>query len=442
MALGYTSGSFQWLTTDVPGTQYTVTCDFVPKAARCYWVGLQSNSPTAANSQAVSERRGVGFASRGASYAVGTYSLDGAGNAACGSVCSTGCIVVTCDDAGNITGQVSSIFDGLSQSFLFNVGLSAPANITVFYEIWGGDDIANRDDDVTVGVISEPAATGTQSYSAGGFNVPDTSNTRRVVMFAGVQAVGIDTAEAQDSGLHVGFATSSLSSGQVTVCGNSDDGSATMDTDGYNYTGECVSMILIAGGNPNARATLSSFGSGGTPNFQLNWLARATTNRKTIYLAINGGSWTAGSLLINGNTLNATTSVTLSFMPIGMSFIGAMKTQSTVATSTANDRIGFGTAQVDTQARTVFTRNSAGILDENGTANAEIDTSINYAQSLVYPSTTGTLQTAYDISSFNPFGFTTIVDTAGGVANEWVGYLAFGDQRKPVPVSIGHPFIA
>jgi hypothetical protein len=205
-----------------------------------------------------------------------------------------------------------------------------------------------------------------------------------------------------------------------------------MDTDGYNFTNECISMIVIAGGNPNARATLSAFG---TNQFTLNWLARATTNRRSIYMAIKGGQWQAGNITIAGNTLNSTTTIgDNSFNLRGVSLIGSMKTQSTVANSTAQDRIGFGSGL------SIESRNSAAVLDEDGEGTSQIDLSINYTQVLVYPSITGTLQTAYDISNLSANSLTLITDTAGGVASEWIGYLIFGD-RKPRTISVGHPFI-
>lgn len=433
MALEFAHGAVQWLAADVINTVYSITTTFSPKAIRLYWVGLQSDSPTAANSQAVAERRGVGFIDTTGltAHSVGTFSADNSGNADCGSIWSNLFPVITVDGAGTQDGILTFTVSGGQVSLV--VQDQAPVNITVFWEAWGGDDITN----VTIGLISEPPAITSINYGATGFLA---GATDQCVMFAGVQTVNASgVGQQQDSGLQVGFATSTTTANQIVVVGNSDDGSATMDTDGYNYTGQCLSMIVIAGGNPNSRATLSAFG---TDQFTINWGARATSNRRNIYMAIKGGGWQAGSYTIAGNTLNATATVSdLPFVPKGVSFIGAMKTQSTINTATLQDRIGFGTALVDPSTRTVFTRNSAGILDEDATANSEIDTSINYAQSLVFPSNAGALQSAYDMSSMGVNSFTVIVDTAGGVANEWQGYLVFGDQKRPRTVSIGHPFI-
>jgi len=74
-----------------------------------------------------------------------------------------------------------------------------------------------------------------------------------------------------------------------------------------------------------------------------------------------------------------------------------------------------------------------GILNENATAssNVEVDTTIQYDQVLCFPSDADGLQSAYDINAMNSDGFQIIVDTAGGPASEWQGYLAFGDEPAP-----------
>lgn len=435
--LNFAHGAVQWLTSQVLNTTIPVTgLGFTPKALRFYWVGIQSNSPTNANTGAavIDERRGVGFASSATSRAsVGTFSKDNIGTSDTGSVFTTTAVVITTTAVAAVDGLLDiSSFD--ADGFTLIVDDVAPANITVFWEAWGGDEITN----VTIGSIAEPAATGTQNYTATGF-VANPSDKSQCVMFAGVQSINASgTPQAQDSGLHVGFATSTSTANNITVCGNGDDQSNLADTDGYNYTGDCLSMIVIQGGTAvNARATLSAFG---TDVFTLNWLARTTTNRRSIYMAIKGGQWVAGSTTIAGNTLNSTTTIAdVPFKINGVSLIGAMKTISTAATATTEDRIGFGSGL------STASRNSMGINDvyNAGITTMVVNQSIYYDQVLVYPdqAATGGLQTAYDISALSVNSLTLITDTAGGVANEWIGYLVFGSKRYPQTVSIGHPFI-
>ena len=429
MALDFAHGSIEWLTTDVLNATKVITgLGFTPKAIRFYWVGLRGTSPTNAQSGAVNERRGVGFAVSAASRrCIGTYALDNNGGGTdAGSTANDNCIVVTVNGTGAVDGRLDiNSFD--TDGFTLIVDDVTPANITVFYEVWGGSDITVA----VVGDIAEPAAIGTQNYTVNGFT---SDGHNQVVMLAGVQSVNaLNTGQAQDSGMFVGFASSTLSTNNVVVCGNADDGSDPSDTDGYCRQGECLAQIVIAGGNPNARAALSAWG---TDQFTLNWTNRGTTNRRSIFLAIKGGSWNASSYTIAGNTLNSTTTVSdLPFYLKGISLIGRMTAQSAAGTSTVQDRIGFGSG------RSTTSRNSAGILDNNNADPTAIGTIVQYNSVLSFPTAAGAVQATYDINAFNLNQFQIIVDTAGGVANEFHGYLTFGDTRYPRIQSVGHPFI-
>lgn len=429
MPLDFAHGSVQWLTTDVLNATKVVTgLGFTPKALRFYWVGLQGTPPTNAVSGAVNERRGVGFAVSATSRrCVGTFGLNlNGGGTDGGSTANDDCVVVTVTGTGAIDGRLDiSSFD--TDGFTLIVDDVTPANITVFYEAWGGTDISVA----VVGDIAEPAATGTQNYTVNGFT---NDGFQQVVMFAGVQSVNaLNTGQAQDTGLCVGFASSTLAANNVVVVGNADDASDPTDTDGYCRQGECLAQIVIAGGNPNARAALSAWG---TNQFTLNWTNRATTNRRNIFLAIKGGRWQASSYTINGNTLNATATVSdLPFYLRGISLIGRMTAQNAAGTATAQDRIGFGSGLSTTS------RNSAGILDANNVGSTTIGTIVQYSSVLSYPTAAGAVQATYDINAFSLNSFQIIVDTAGGVATEFQGYLAFGSQPLVSTMSIGHPFI-
>ena len=118
-----------------------------------------------------------------------------------------------------------------------------------------------------------------------------------------------------------------------------------------------------------------------------------------------------------------------------ISLIGRMTAQSTAGTATTQDRMSIGSGKSTTS------RNSVGGLDLDAQATAEIVTMvISYDSLLSFPSTTGTVQAIYDINSLSANQFQIIVDTAGGVASEFHGYLAFG-SKKIGTTSVGHPFI-
>jgi hypothetical protein len=410
MALEFAHGAIQWGAADTAGTTYTVSgLAFQPKALRFYWVGIQSAVDGAI--QIVDIRRGVGFATgTSARRAVGTFSDDGLGTSDCGSVAADDCVVVTCDGAGARTGMLDLTAIN-SDGFVLTVDGQAPVAITVFWEAWGGSDITVQ----VVGDIAEPAATGDQDYTATGFVA---GATDQVVMFAGVQSVSaLNTAEAQDSGLHVGFATGA--SNNITMCGNSDDASGTMDTDRYFRSGECLSMIVVGGGNPDARASLTQFG---TDNFRLNWTARALTNRRSIFLAIKGGQWSTGLYTIDPATVGATATVSgLSFAPVGLSTLYNRGAESAAGTSAVSDLICFGSGS------STSSRRAMGSYDENAGTNSEADLAIEFDEVVVGPDSSGGVASAFDIDAMNSDGFRIICDVAeAGSPTYAQGYLTFG----------------
>ena len=424
--MGFAQGAIQWLTSDALNATKVVTgLGFHPKAIRFYWMGHQS--ATDSFTQAVSERRGIGFCrDTSTRRAVGTFSADNSGAADCGSVAANDCVCITVNGTGTIDGKLD-ISSMNPDGFTLIVDDITPANLTIFYEAWGLDDIQQ----VTIGDIAEPGATGTQNYTANGFNA---RGDNQVVMFAGVQSTAaLNTGQVNDSGLCVGASTGTATAQNIVVVGNSDDGSDPMDTDGYARASECLAMITVAGGNPNARAVLSAFG---TDTFTLNWTAVGTANRRFIYMAIKGGGWQAGGFAIDERQGDDASVNNLPFNLKGISFMGALKTQAGAGTATVQDRIGLGSASG------LLARKAMGVLDENGTASSEINLAISYDSILSFPSAAGAEQARLDLTVFGYNNFTIETEIEdGGPEQQWQGYLAFGSTKLPMQGTIGHPFV-
>lgn len=416
--MNYAHGTINWLTSDAVNGTYAVSgLGFQPKAIRFYWNGIATSGTSV--TQIVTSNRGMGFATgTGARRVVATRDVDGSNNMLCVSGYRDDAVVLLMDDSPAAAGRLDlSSLD--SDGFTLIIDQVASIATVVCWEAWGGADISLA----TVGSIAEPAATGNVDYTVTGFT---NGATDQVVMLAGVQATGATpTVERRDSGFCVGFASGTASGANVVVTGNNEDTIGTADTDGYCQTGECLAMITVGGGNPNARAQLTVFGA---DNFRLNWIARGVTDRRYIFLAIKGGKWKAGASTIDGNTLNATMTVlNLGFAPLGLSAIGRMTTQNTAGTSTANDRLSIGCGSSTTS------REALGHLSEDGTASCQIDLNMRVDEVLCYPSTTGTHQAYYDIDNLAAGGsFRLKVDLAGGVASEWVGYLTFGSGTPQI----------
>ncbi len=413
MALSFAHGAIQWLTTDALNADLTVSgLGFQPKAIRFYWTGIQNTGD--AVSEASVGHRGVGFADGTNQRAVASHAADGVGSMTTSAIVIDNGVVSLLNSAPAVVGRLS-LQSIESDGFILNVDDVTPHNVTIFYEAWGGDDITN----VTVGTITSAGTGDPQTNTATGFT--STDDDTQVVMFANNFAVTINTAGEADSAFATAFATGTGAE-QIVVAGLQDDGSASGDSWSYCQTGKCIAVINAGGGATlDSQAALTAFG---TNTFSLTWDTIPATAYLGAYMAIKGGQWKAGSLTIAGQTLNATQTVSgLSFQPIGLSLIGRMGVASTADTPDQNpggDMIGIGSGSSTTSRR------SQGYLDEDGTGFAELDHVIQYDQVLAYPSTAGGLLTAYDISQMNSGGFQLINDLAGGVADEWIGYLTFG----------------
>jgi hypothetical protein len=284
----------------------------------------------------------------------------------------------------------------------------------IYWFAWGGADITN----VETGQIAEPAATGNQDYTLSGAFEP------QAVIFAGCQLTGAaPTAASIDGGWCFGAATGPTN--QWVMMGNSDQGSTTMDTDGYSNGDECLGNITVAGGNPSARASFVQFNSDG---FRLNWLVRATTGRKYIFIAIRGGQWRAGDFVATLNLNDTATVSGLPFRPKGTIFggAGAKAEHSSAGGSSAHSYLQVGSWEDNGAGR-----QASEYLSENGTGNAEVDLINDQDSVIIGVSTIGAQEYALDVQSVADDGFTLVVDDGLGPISSFVGYLAFGDAPAP-----------
>jgi hypothetical protein len=420
MALEFAHGVIQWLSTDVATTTYTVSgLAFQPKALifKCYY----AQEATDGGSVTDSGKRCFGFATSPTNRAcVAIRSGDNAANASCQVVHSSAAIATFTNGTPTVTGALD--LDSItSDGFVLIVDTGGDQS-SVFWEAYGGSDITAAE---VVTAISEPASTGAVDYVLTGAFQPD------VVFLAGMQGTGADAAAGStDSHMYFGVATSTNAANQICLVGGSDHGSADMDTDGWGGDSACVGMVTVAGGDLSAQATLSAFNADG---FELTWGARATTNRKSIALAIAGGEWQAGSLTIDGSTATATAAVSgLSFVPAGVSVMSRMQTENASVTTTAEDMMSFGVAS------STSSREAWGRQDVNAAAASDLRYRVEYDQILCYPDSSGALLTAHDLSALASDGFTLVVDTAGGVADEWIGYYTFGNPPAAGAAGHGH----
>lgn len=429
---------------------------FTAKALRFTWTGIDEGFGSSSSS-AATINRGVGFASSPTSRAcVSSFSANNSTDSDCASAWSnTSCITII-SGSGTLWGQVdvSGIQHG-KVTLIVDRALPPSTYYRVMWEAWGGSDIT----DVTIGAIAEPSAVGVQTYNASGFEPRVPANHRvfladQCVMFAGVQTVNAtDSPAQQDSGLYIGYltnpqlGTTAYTTHNLVLCGNSDDASASMDTDGYVSDTECVSMVVIAGGNINARASGIFDGNN---NFKLNWIARATTNRRSIYMAIKGGFWQSLNTVIEGQTLNSlSTAINTRGVSIrGASFFGAKRAKAgTLGTTSVDDIIGYGVMRLgrgsldNTNIDLGLYEASIGCIDDNGLAVSRCEAHYTKGSCLSYTNgTDATINATYSVSTASIENIQLQTTAAGGVTNEFIGILLFGDF-PPKTTSLGHPFV-
>lgn len=414
MALNYAHGVIQWDADAGVNTTFTVSgLSFQPKALRFVTMGFYS--ATDAIDEARDDRRSVGFATSTTSRrCVTIYDDDGAATMLCGVAAFDDCIAARINGTPATEGKLDlNAINSDGFQLIVDVDPGSTQDLIVFWEAWGGTDI----DVAAVLDITEPSATGNQSYTVTGFT---SDGANQVLMFAGCQsASALNSLEANDAGLCIGHATGTAAGQQHVVAVNQQDGAANANTDRYGVDDECLAMIAIGGGNPDARAALNAWQTDG---FQLNWIARATTGRRYICLAIKGGQWRAGSLAINDNGVGATGTVSgLPFQPIGLSVLANGTSEQTAGTSTTHSVLTFGTGTSTTSRRA----HSASSID--GGAAAVVSSVVEHDEIYV-TSASGAVVRAIDLNAINSDGFQLIVDVSSANASVWVAYLTFASE--------------
>lgn len=417
MALQYAHGSFTWGSGDSVGATYTCSPGFQAQLIRVWCMGI--NSGTDAATETVNLVRSMGYATSTSNrFCAGTFSIDASAAADCSVALMDNCVLVTTAGSTTVTGALD--LDSISSTSFNLINDNAPdQSMTVFWEAWN-DDVSGFT--MWAGGFSAPGATGDQNITGlTGLVSGNPDGDQLLVCFSKQATAAVNSAAANDSGLGIGWATGAGGSGsseQVVCWGNSDDASATMDTDGACHSGLVIALCAAGGAATESnRAYLKSWDTDG---LTLTWDA-AGTNRFG-YVVIKGGQWRAGELTLDTTAVSNTATVSgLAFQPVGIEFMGRRSAEQSHNVAVAGDVLSWGCAS------STSSRRAMGCWDEDATANSEINLVIEYDGVLAYPTNAGAIDAVYDLSAINSDGFQVIVDDAPGTGNasEWIGYLAF-----------------
>jgi hypothetical protein len=398
----FAHGAIQWTSAEIAGSTHVVSgLAFQPKALRFYWTGIWDAAD--ARSSSFHWRVGVGFATSPTDRrAVASLDFDNTNP----SYCDNQVTDIACVKVGDAALDLTAISSG-GFTLTVDTALLPSDPTTVFWEAWGGADITAA----LTGELSEPAAIGTQDYSATGFTA---TGADQVVMFAACQQTGATPSWTEEnSGIGVGFASSP--SAQVVAAAGALRVANPTDCGRYTRHGECVAMCTSNSTGTDARARLSAFLTDG---FRLDWLTRAVTGRRVIYLAIKGGRWRAGSTTLDINTVGTRAVISeLPFTPVGVSVLWNVSEEG--QRSDAFFSLGSGSSGSSRRAMSAGSWHAQSVTAIDTAVEYDQIGVINYFDSLIF---------SIDLESLDPGGFTIINDgpnTDGG-NKAFVGFLTFG----------------
>lgn len=295
-----------------------------------------------------------------------------------------------------------SSFD--SDGFTLAIDDAFAASLQVSYLALGGDEITAA----TTGEQSINGATGSTAFTGVGF-------TPSVIFMIANNASGFNGITSQVR-FHLGWATGTAADEQGTISMYSSDNAATALAGGYLPDGEAFSMINSTA-SVFVRSSLVSFDVDG---FTLDFVENTSTG-VVAYLAIAGGNWQAGGSLTEDDTVTATSGTT-DFTPDAVMFFSAARDKSTNNTASAHGHVSIGAATGASE------RVAHSVWMENGTADSECASAIEYDEVYINISDSEAVQGLMDVTGFSGTGWAGIMDDADPAA-VYVAWLAVGGTQ-------------
>lgn len=260
-----------------------------------------------------------------------------------------------------------------------------------------------------------------------------TGNFNAVTSLSFQPSVGIFVAPGHDadaphsrngaSKLSFGFGISSTK--QAVWSGVQDEGSATTDSDSY-----CLDGVEVIGNHSSsAGTTLSSrvgFVSWLSNGVQLNQIEVPTTIEFNFGVFMKGGSWDVQSISTrtDGNDIST---AALGFTPAGVLAISAFKAEHTQDTATIHQTMSIGAAH------SAADRWAISLMDEDGLADTEITTGIEYDAIYQSISTASATEGLMDVKTWaDPLVF--VMDDTDPSA-KFVPLLIVGNPASAAPVN-------
>ncbi len=410
-------GSFS-TTTGVAGTTVALTgFGFTPVAGRSFiqfwWDGRTELVNTIGNA---SHRRGTGISTGpSVNYCATSKSKDAVALADTASdQHELRCVEIinastdTVDGEGRITSYDA---DGAT----FTVDNQFGQSFTIHYKAYEGIEIEAS----TYGIITEPGAIGTVSYTFPGRR-PD---ALIAIGTSGNVLAGIATG----SRFMQGFATFAKNAiQQFTFCAGSQDGVSPTDTANYAQDGQFLSLLDSGISNVTTRARVTAVNGNG---FDLTWdEVSGIGGREWQILAISGGQWLAGSML----TVTAGNNITVTgvpFTPRGYTLVSSNRAQPASDTLSTPDEWCMGAVDQNANQRSMAVEDATGVATSLVSTVVQFDSVIATGNGLV---PAPPIDCRITHTNFTVDGWVDAQPTSDG-AGRWIGYFAEGDAIPPFP---------
>ena len=386
MTISSKSGSFQTGTGAATTTVAVTGSGFTPNMILFHWVG-RTEAVDAIG--AANYTQGWGFAAGAGDQRAATTTSINAGASSDGGmyINAANCIAV-CDAAGAVTGLLAlQSFD--ADGFTLVVNDAMPASITVQWWAFGGlTNVVTGMQTLAASTTGNVSVTGLAFAPDFGFfiSIPDSS----AIPFS------------KGDRCMLGFGVALSSSAQAVIAGGQDDGSANMDTGAYLYNAEVSAVQSVT--TPTSLLDRASFVSWNSDGYTVNVLEKDANARRVFYMVCKGASWGVnGITTVNDITTDIVVSG-LAFAPQSGMVFSANRALSTQVTPTSDHRPTFGFFN------STSSRSALAILDENGTANAEITTAAEFDEVYIRISTASAIEALMDVKSMDSGGVTFIMD--------------------------------
>ena len=433
MTLLVETGTFTKETSNVDGTDQTVTLVDSTLTPKVLWLWATSNTSNATFADDLVFS--YGFSDGTDDACVACIAEDGIPSSdTSGVIRNDSCICIQDANTPNTTSARASVVSFGAGQFVLDWAVSDAVGIIIHYMVAGGTDITN------VKVLNTTVATtaiGDQGYTGVGFQ-GDFINT---IIGHHAQTINTPTGNAVVWQCNIGFATSS--SDEFAWGGHSEDGSGSSEASHLVKPGSII--FSSEAGSADDLLMAASFVSFGADGFTFNYSNGPDASTQVFSaLVIKGGLWNVGTGAVPSPTGNQTITTTSGRDPEGvMMFTWGTTTTDTADTFAAHMRFCIGAADNALHENCISTHDTASAGTMVTTMFSSV-TKIIHAHTANATASSSTTLAEADIVDMDNDGNFIInwTTTLNGMRYAWFAVSkVFGGEPPAAPTDIRRPLV-